>query len=115
MKQKPPRCPVPCERRGERDRTVEHLGNKQRLAKLERALKDFCARPCTFCWGDPFAALREEWEDDPDGPGFRRGSRTLLEEDLRRITDDLRCRRCGAKAKVFLLQTIKGVDTGGRP
>ena len=76
---------------------------KQRLAKLERAVKDFCARPCALCWGEPIAAV--ELEEDPDGPGFRRRPWKLHEEDRRRVTDDFRCRRCGKAARVTLLVT----------
>ncbi len=88
---------------------------KQRLARLERAVKDFCGRPCTLCWGLPMAVVREEGEDDPDGPGLRRASRSLLESDRHRVTDDLRCRRCGAKARVVVLETVKGLDPEAPP
>ena len=85
---------------------------KQRLARLERAVKDFRGRPCTLCWGQPIAAVEVELEEDPNGLGFRRASQTLCEEDRRRVTDDLHCRRCGAAAKVTLLMMIKDTEAG---
>ena len=83
---------------------------KQRLARLERAVKDFCGRPCTLCWGWPMAVLRVEYEEDPHGPGLRRcGPPALVEGEHHRVGDDLRCRRCGAPAAITLLELLKDV------
>ena len=88
---------------------------KQRLAKLERELRQFARRPCTLCWGDPIAAVEEELETDPDGPGMRSIGRTLLEPYRDRVTQEFRCRRCGAQAKVVVLERLTGVHEGEEP
>ena len=89
---------------------------KQRLARLERAVKDFYGRPCTLCWGEPVAAVRVEWEEDPDGPGLREtGVRAVVEGHRERVTDDLRCRRCGAEARVVWLEELKDLHQEGQP
>jgi len=50
--------------------------------------------------------VRVELDDDSDCPGFREtGVRKV--RDSARITDDLRCRRCGAEAQVTLLMELK--------
>ena len=83
---------------------------KQRLARLEKEVRLFGSRPCALCWGLPVVTVEVELERDPEGPGFRRtGVQTVNEWHTARITDDLRCRRCGAQAAVTLLMLIKGV------
>jgi hypothetical protein len=41
--------------------------NKARLVKLEKAARAVADRPCTLCYGEPWAAVVEEWEHDPHG------------------------------------------------
>lgn len=49
--------------------------------------------------------MRVELDADPEGPGFREtGVRVVLNSD--RVTDDLRCSRCGAEAQVTLLMDL---------
>lgn len=87
---------------------------KQRLARLERALKDFCGRPCTMCWGEPVAAVLVEWEEDPHGPGLRRARPpAVAQADRDRIGDDMRCRRCGAAAAITLLEVLNDAINKG--
>jgi hypothetical protein len=86
---------------------------KQRLARLERAVGEFCERSCTLCWGWPFAVVQVEWEEDPDGAGFREtGVRTVLDRD--RATDDLRCRRYGCEATVIEVMELKDLYQQGQ-
>jgi hypothetical protein len=88
---------------------------KARLARLEKAARAIADRPCILCYGEPFAAVIDEWERDPHGPGLRRtGRRWLTADEARRVTVDLRCAACGAAAgdHVVLVQRITGCGRG---
>ena len=82
----------------------------QRLDRLERALRTLDgAGTCRLCYGHPVAAIRVMYEPDPHGPGFRKtGECCLAMDDANRITDDLRCRECGAEAVQVHLMDIVG-------
>src|SRR5690242_7648336 len=73
---------------------------RHRLGRLERTANRLGAGgPCRLCWGTPVALMTRVLERDPHGPGFRVvGERLLDNVDHGRLTDDLRCRRCGAPA-----------------
>lgn len=73
----------------------------QRLARLEKAT---CAIgggiACRLCHDSPVAVVRVMHEKDPHGPGLRKTGECYLlaKDDGERLTDDLRCRECGAEA-----------------
>jgi hypothetical protein len=78
---------------------------------LEKAAKAVTDRPCKLCYGKRHAAVIQEWEIDPDGPGFRRTGRCWMTADeARRVTPDLRCAGCGVAAgdRVVVLQMNTG-------
>ena len=72
----------------------------QRLPRLEKAIHAIGGgRTCRLCYGHPVAVIHVMHELDPNGPGFRKtGECYLANHDCDRITDDLRCRECGAEA-----------------
>src|SRR5215207_7324008 len=78
----------------------------QRLDRLERATERSGVAVCRMCYGYPFAAIHVMYASDPNGPGLRRtGECYLVENDVERTTDDLRCRQCGAPAVQMHLMT----------
>jgi hypothetical protein len=83
----------------------------QRLNRLEKAFRASGGGVCRLCYGTPIAAILIEYEDSPDRPGFHPTGRRYLDttsED--RVTDELRCRRCGAQAKQTHLMTLVDID-----
>ena len=91
--------------------------NQGRLNRLERTLRRLGDPVCPLCHEHPVAAVRIIHERDLDGPGFRNTGECFLLDDERRITDDLRCSRCGAPATVIHLMEIAriGKEHLGRP
>ena len=80
----------------------------QRLTRLEKAIHAIYGR-CHLCYGCPVAAVHVMYEPDPHGPGLRKtGECYLAADDEDRITDDLRCRQCGAEAVQLHLMDIAG-------
>jgi hypothetical protein len=87
----------------------------QRLNRLESTLRKLGAGVCQLCHGNPFVAIHIMYE--ATGSGFRpTGVRYLARDGDRRVTDDLRCRQCGAEARQTHLMTLVGVgpEPGGR-
>lgn len=80
-----------------------------RLQRLEKRIAQLAVRACRVCHGRPVAAaIREVYEIDPNGPGFRpTGERHLLHRDDR-LTADLRCTACGQEAPQLHLMHIAG-------
>lgn len=80
---------------------------KNRLTRLENAAEKLGAGLCPLCHGTPMALVMIMTELDPGGPGFRdTGDAFLLDDpDSRRLTDDLRCCRCGTAAEQIHLMT----------
>jgi hypothetical protein len=91
----------------------------QRLDRLEKAIDVLGGGgTCRLCYGHPVAAIHVMHEPDPHGPGFRKtGECYLAMDDGDRITDDLRCRECGAEAVQLHLMDIVGIGAkpAGRP
>jgi hypothetical protein len=83
---------------------------KHRLARLEEAVGALGGGLCSLCSGYPFARVQVIHEHNPDGPGYRKtGGLFLAEGDETRVTDDLRCRKCGADAARVLMFTVVGI------
>ena len=101
---------------------------RRRIVELEKAVRELGGRECPLCQGWPWAVVYEEWEPDPDGPGYRRTGRRRV-KDPDRVTDDLRCPRCGTPARKTILEvtrdwgwddpagggTVGGESDGGEP
>ena len=83
----------------------------QRLGRLEKALHELGGGgTCRLCCGHPIAVVDVMHEPDPHGPGFREtGECYLAMDDGNQITDDLRCRECGAEALQLHVMTIVGI------
>lgn len=86
---------------------------KNRLARLAKAARDLGGGVCRLCYGHPVAGIQIMWEDDPDGPGLRKTGECYLLDHEDRITDDLRCARCGTPAAQVHLMCL--VDIGPKP
>ena len=84
---------------------------KHRLAKLETAARHHAGRPCPLCRDEPWARVYrvEDWDA---GSGQRSAPEWYLSDyDTDRLTDDLRCQRCGkrvAERGLSVLYLIKG-------
>ena len=82
---------------------------KHWLTRLENIARQHVLRPCSLCDGEPWATLYrvEDWRS-----GVRTAAEWYLsEESGDRITDDLRCRRCGTQVPerhVTVLHLLKG-------
>jgi hypothetical protein len=86
----------------------------QRLDRLEKLLGRLDGGICQFCFGHPVVAIQVMHEPHPTGPGYRKnGECYLLPDRDGDITDDLRCRGCGAAARQTRLMTL--VDIGPEP
>ena len=82
----------------------------QRLDRLEKAIDALAGGTCRLCYGHPAAMIHVMHEPDQHGPGYRKtGECYLVEGDERRVTDDLRCRQCGAQAAQIQLMMIVGI------
>jgi hypothetical protein len=83
---------------------------KHGLGRLERAAAKLAGGACPVCRGDPFVVVRRTIQADPEGSELRVVDERLEDEaDRARLTDDLRCRRCGAPAEVTTLVFMAGV------
>ena len=80
-----------------------------RLGRIERNICRLGGGVCPLCWGEPHATIRVMHERDPNGLGFRKTGDCFLIDDDNRITDDLRCRRCGTRALQCHLMAIGGI------
>ena len=70
---------------------------KSRLAELEKQVRQLSGNgTCKNCWGELFAVLLKDREDE--GP-------RLQPRDADRLTPDVRCRGCGRAAEPLLLVT----------
>jgi hypothetical protein len=82
----------------------------QRLGRLEKALHELGGGgTCRLCYGDLIAVVHVMHEPDPYGPGFRETGDCYLAMENDSITDDLRCRECGAEADQLQVMTIVGI------
>lgn len=81
----------------------------QRLNQLEKAMHNVGGGKCPLCFGYPVAVLDIMHERDPNGPGFRKTGERFLIDETDRITDDLRCRCCGARAQEVHLMASVGI------
>ena len=69
---------------------------------------------CRLCYGTPVAAIRVQHGADPHGPGSRKtGEYYLLADCSERVTDELRCVRCGKRAAQIHL--MDGLTTSPNP
>ena len=76
---------------------MSHLN--QRLRGLEKALLALSGGRCGLCYDSPVAVLTVLHEGDPNGPGLRRTGVAYLDDwGAKRLTDDLRCLKCGKDA-----------------
>ena len=83
---------------------------RPRLDRIEKAMWALGGGTCRLCYGDPLAAIHVMYEPDSKGPGLRKtGECYLVRGSEERITDDLRCRACGAEAVQLHLMTNVGV------
>lgn len=82
----------------------------QRLDRLEKRIRHLNGGVCRQCYGHPIAAIRIMYESDPMGPGLRRTGEYILLDAEGRVTDDLRCRQCGAEAQQTHLISLIDVE-----
>jgi hypothetical protein len=82
---------------------------KNRLARLEKVARLQSVSSCRLCKGEPWATLYrvEDWSSgERSAPEW-----FLAEEYADRLTDELRCRRCGMgvpERRLLILFLIKG-------
>ena len=76
---------------------------RHRLTNLEKALRIRTDHPCPLCFGHP-VCVEDVRGGDP--PGHRRP----IERDRARVTDDFRCRSCGAWAVVITFPRVAAAD-----
>ena len=80
-----------------------------KLGQLEKAAAKRGFATCRLCYGHPLASILVMHDRDPDGPGFRKTGDYYLLEGEDRLSDDLRCRRCGTEAVQLHLMDIAGI------
>jgi hypothetical protein len=82
---------------------------KHRLTRLENIARQQGRKPCPLCKGEPWARVYrvEDWRS-----GERIAPEWYLPDDCaERLTDDLRCRRCGTRVldhHLLVLFLLKG-------
>jgi hypothetical protein len=83
-----------------------------RLQRLRHAVNRCGGGRCGLCYGHPMAVVHLWYEPAPDGSGPRSTGQYYLDEELEnRLTEDLRCQRCGTRAvKQVILTDIAGID-----
>jgi hypothetical protein len=75
-----------------------------RLGKIEQMAKEKRIGVCSLCRGYPTVMLHERLAPKEDGPGCRTIRQDLSAGDLERVTEDYRCRQCGAQAELVILR-----------
>ena len=85
---------------------------RQRLTMLEKAMEQQAGHHCPLCKGEPWAEVFVVY-GSKDRAFAIPPERYLAEDCIDRVTDDLRCRRCGtrvAKNRMVVLVLNKGTN-----